>query len=307
MKKAIFLFLIITTTCFSQEEIFDAKRLKCVAVEFSFSPFNRINSFLDYQDFQAISNKSLPEITSLGNQSSQRYNGSIGEYFQLNLNFNVNGKNGKKLRGNPLLRMGFSYIPNMNNTLDFQTTNTFAFDTIYTTFQGVTSKQAVDSIAENYTSFSVLSDRLRFSSSILWQTDPSKRWCFFGGIGAGVGFSLNSVFQIKNSHYNYFVRTSTENDFHPLEFNLPRYQSEQITTQKANGWFDATLFTPIGIDFRWGKKENFWYHVHQFIEYSPTVWIQHTKQINTQFAFANTLQLGCRTTLENLKKHTLKY
>jgi hypothetical protein len=247
----------------------------------------------------------LPEISSLGNQSSQRYNGSISEYFQLNLNFSVHGKNGKKLRGNPLLRMGFSYVPNMNNTLDFHTSNTFAYDTIYTTFQGVTSKQAVDSIVDNYKSFSVMSDRLRFNSSMLWQTNPSKRWCFFGGIGAGIGFTLSSILQIKDSQFNYFVRTSNENDFFLPEFNLPRYHSEHITNQRVNGWFDATFFIPIGVDFRWGKKENFWHHVHQFIEYSPTLWIQHTKQINTQFAFASTINFGCRITLENFKKHTL--
>ena len=298
MKKIPFLLALAIapiTMCFSQTEPnTKLRRIQISSIEFSRMSYFGESSLMTVQDFQNLAlNNNLPEIDFTGLQSMGYPFGSRLNGFNAALGFDLYNKSGVQPWGKPILRLGLSFMNSDFNSLNYYRQDRFAYDTLYTTFQGNTSAFPVDSVAYQYKSISASANRLRLNASVLWRTNPEKRWSFYAGIGLGIGVSLSSKinvydYQGSSLEYQSSYGTSSMQGMYKSPMGFGSYESIRGRT-----WFDMNVFMPIGVDFRIGKKDNMWYHTHLFFEASPMIWLSKASgvQIQTNMGYSGTFGL----------------
>lgn len=246
------------------------------------------------EDFQNLALDDFPEIDLTGQNTWMNTLGTMGGGFQMALNFNIRKMNGQELWGRPLLRTGFAYFSSNNSSIGYHGIERYAYDTIFTTFQGVTTTQPIDSVYYRSTSLRAQTDRIRLHASILWQTNPEKRWKAYAGIGFGLGVSMNSNINIGMYEGYYFVAESSSSMMIYNDNNVQSWSDYKGEVLRAKPWYDCNIFIPIGVDFRLGKKENILKHVHLFLESMPMIYLQKAQAIRVQSIGAFAVSPGVR-------------
>jgi len=246
------------------------------------------------EDFQNLALHDFPDFDLTGQNTWVNTLGTMGGGFQMALNFNIQKRNGQELLGRPLLRIGFAYFSTTNSSIGYHGIERYAYDTIFTTFQGVTTTQPIDSIYYMSTSLRAHTDRIRLHTSILWQTNPEKRWKSYVGVGFGLGISMNSNISIGMYEGYYFVAESSTGMMMYNDNNVQSWSDYKGEVLRAKPWYDLNFFIPIGVDFRLGKKQNILKNVHLFLEAMPMIFLQKAQAIRIQSTGAFAISPGVR-------------
>ncbi|MFY7989158.1 MAG: hypothetical protein ACOVO3_00400, partial [Fluviicola sp.] len=90
-----------------------------------------------------------------------------------------------------------------------------------------------------------------------------RRWSFYGGIGLQAGLLFNQ--QIQLTRMEIFSESGLSNTMD--------VQVEQ-RSYRMNTGLSSTLYLPLGIDFRVGKKRPLWQQVHLVYELRPSLSFQ---------------------------------
>jgi hypothetical protein len=127
----------------------------------------------------------------------------------------------------------------------------------------------MDSIIRKNLGMKYSSEQLRFDGSLIFRTNPEARWSLFTGIGITAGFSFNAYSEI------YFSQTNS------IEARFPNGNSSTYYSHFGNDWetekfrnknnLAFSTYIPMGIDFRIGKKSEFWKQTHLFYEIRPGI------------------------------------
>lgn len=186
---------------------------------------------------------------------------------------------------NSHLRIGLSYFSGTSLTYTIYKSDRKTYYTLInagqtTYFDSVTTK--------SYNMF-YSSEQFRLDGSLIYHTNPQSGWSLFSGIGITAGFSINAATSIYYSHDEKTeARNSTSsNSSPPLIFDFEDMKSEKFRNKNN---FGSSVFIPMGIDFRIGKKKEFWKRIHLFYEARPGVNITFIQK--KQFAANASLQHG---------------
>jgi hypothetical protein len=186
--------------------------------------------------------------------------------FSVLLGFQFSDNEKTSYKSNPSLRLGISYFNGTTLAGNFYREDRKPYDTLASTNSG--QMAYIDSIfSQNY--FMIYSsEQLRFDGSFIFRTNPEARWSLFAGIGATIGLSINANTEIL---YNKSDRTETRlangNNYSSYgNFSSNIYKSETFINNTVLG---ASTYIPMGIDFRIGKKKEFWKMTHLFYELRP--------------------------------------
>lgn len=224
---------------------------------------------LQFSDFQKL----FPG-SQLLQQDMAGYQNYYYSYLETTGNFGVlvgmqfRDKAGKAYRRNPTLRAGFQYGSGVYFSGGKVLTTNTIIDTLISQQTG--QMYLVDSINTKSYTASYTSQQIRLDVSLLFGTNSEARWSFYGGIGLNAGMSLRATTEIT---YGEFAATrmyfgSGFNGFNNVNQEQLEYNTEQIIN-KANMVF--TGYVPLGIDFRVGKKRQFWKQVHLLYEIRPAL------------------------------------
>jgi hypothetical protein len=166
-------------------------------------------------------------------------------------------------RKNKLIRVGFSYYTSLDTYLNYINKETIRYDTLTSNLTG--QQFFIDSISEDGVNLMHSSEQLRLQASIIYSTESSARWCFYGGIGFSAGSTMNNrtvIYSYNNSYINFDYQNQDERPLYKLD------EQEDYTTSNNFVW---SVFTTAGLDFRIGKKRKFWQPIHLYLELHPTV------------------------------------
>jgi hypothetical protein len=260
------------------------KRLNITSFEMSQSYFFGDDDYMGIDGISDITlNHNFPLINLADFNHSAYHSAMTNISIQLGLRLNLNSKSGEKLKGNPQLRFGLS----LNQGFYMQSSyyndgfSTF-YDSIYTTFQGNTISSPVDTFSNEYYAFSNVSNRLRFQTSILWNTNLDKRWSFYGGFGFGLGISVNSISYFNHTK-NSGLRIQENSNFNAYNSGnnhkmLNQISNSKTTTYDAKTWYDMNLLIPLGVNFKLSNNQkSFFNHSSIFVEGSPNLWLSTVK------------------------------
>lgn len=217
-----------------------------------------------FTDFQRLNpNSALLNGNMDGYTSSNGFIGNINPTFAANLGFSVANKARTEYRSNTQLRIGITFSEiNMSNYL-YKTERT-RFDTITSSQTGQTAYS--DSITHSSYNMNYKTQQLRIDVSLIYRTDPAARWSFFGGLGIEAGESIIAYTDISYSEYSTIesgINTSGSSGGSNASF-----RSERMINKNGYGY---STYLPMGIDFRIGKKREFFKQLHVFYEARPFV------------------------------------
>lgn len=163
------------------------------------------------------------------------------------------------------LRVGFTQFREDLANLYLQHTARKPYDTLVSAQTG--AKTYVDSVNRKSYSIGHFRQQMRFEASLIYRTNPEKRWSFYAGIGASLNLQLNPRTSVLYFETNY-TEISNSNTYRTSYFNSSEYvdKREEFTHKSSLG---VSFFAPIGVDFRIGKKHSVWSKVHLFYEARP--------------------------------------
>lgn len=191
--------------------------------------------------------------------------------------------NGYSGNGQVAFRMGLQSIKKPNRELQLgvsfgsgmQASNTLSFTTS-TPYDTFTSSQTgeqiiVDSVYNKHVISNYRTDQLQLDASLIYRTDHSARWSFYGGIGASVGTSLRATTSIYSYGTSSANTILTSEDAYSYSFANSTFEQGEREEFNNKNVFNASVFIPAGIDFRIGKRNEFWQQLHLVYELRPNV------------------------------------
>jgi hypothetical protein len=228
-----------------------------------------ISTVENLSDFRRMAPSSLLLKEDLSDYSSSPSNEWYPhQYFGLMVGFIPGSKNRASKKYSPLVRLGINFESGDYFDNYFSKSTSFRYDTLYNS-QG----QPVyyrDSVFQNRTNMHYSSSSLSAEASILLRTNAAKRWMFYVGAGFSGGVSFKNEVTVHKSSRDFiedYDVLGTSHSSYPY-YNSHNSQFEVIDV--GSSWV-ISGFVPLGIDFRWGKKNEFLKQVHLFVEFRPGI------------------------------------
>ena len=233
--------------------------------------------YINYSDFQKIApDIDFSQFNFQGFANPRAYHAMEAETFSMALLIDWRHKDNSPRLGNPKLRVGFAYSSGFYTPHQFVRSSRTPYDTVQVIVGGETTPYPRDSVYTESYRFDNWSRRLRMHASILWQTNPEKRWSLFSGVGLGFGVSIYSEIEhYFSSSYSIETQTSPNQSlFQGYFLNEPSgYIANSGSLSQGARWIDANIFVPIGLDFRLSKKENLFKKMHLIAEITPMLYM----------------------------------
>ena len=295
MKKLFFLPAVISliTLCSASAQE-QAKEIKKVTV----SDFNvQTGLFLlkseggTMQDFKALAPNS--DLLNMNFSDYTSYSGftiSGSTLFAASVGLNFADKQKSSYKKNPQLRIGIA----------FANTNVFGggyfkeerkpYDTLVSSQSGLATY--IDSLTMKSVNVNYSSEQLRMDASLIFRTNQEKRWSLYTGIGMSAGWAINAYTGVS-----YFVSRQTQESTNS-SYSGNAGETDLVTEHfqnKTGGGFSSYL--PLGIDFRIGKKREFWQHLHLYYEIKPSVNVTMIPELKTFINAGVQEGLGIRYTM----------
>jgi hypothetical protein len=191
------------------------------------------------------------------------------------LGFKFGNKNKTDYITKYLLRVGASYFSETNLSANFFTTETSTYDTLVS----LLSQQAVylDSVSRKYYSMTYVSNQLRLDISLLLRSNPYERWSLYTGIGLTAGTSIKAKTTI-NYEQKDALESRYQNGTNYVTIIKEEFKTESFKN-KSN--IIASLYVPLGADFRIGNNSEFWKRSHIFYELRPSFNITQIPELRT--------------------------
>ncbi len=222
---------------------------------------NELNSFMlsgelpvsDYTGFES-------ELYGLRFMNSIRH---------LGIGFHLKNQDGSHLFANPMLRFEVGYVNHGYAFGNFRREQRETIDSVYVEFSP--DLHYVDSVSRENIFVNASAHVMLFNLLMLWQTDPKKRFCFYGGLGLGVGFSVRSTL---NYEYSLSSNTEIRNPNGGIHSISNSYNTSDRADVKGIPWQHLSVRVPFGFDLRFATYTRFWRNVHFFFEAGPALWVR---------------------------------
>jgi len=291
---AVVIFLTASFSVFGQEQ--KPKAIKKISIHDFYihsGIFSEHNSNGTLTDFKTLA----PQTVLLNNDMtdfspSNGFSMTGNSVFSVMVGINFSDKQKTTYKANPLLRLGVSYFSGTTLTGG-------SFKEVrkpYATLMDLQTGQTVyiDSIITKRYNMNYSSEQLRFDGSVIFRTKPEARWSLFTGIGIMAGLSINSSTDIYYTNYSkleirYLTGSTTTTNYS----NSDNSKTEKFKNKSNVG---ISTYIPMGVDFRIGKKREFWKRTHLFYELRPGINITSIPELRTITNAGMQQGLGIRVT-----------
>jgi hypothetical protein len=203
-------------------------------------------------DFQAMAPNSALLATDFSSFSLVNRQATVGSFQALSVGI-------KFKKSNPTLRLGIAYLMNNNLNMAYEKVIKYAYDTLTSSQTGAQTVLTTDTLYRY--SMTNLSKQLRLDAALIFRTNESARWSLYAGVGASLGYTIESTTRIDYTIENADRPKDKENTI----------ASSQLEIFENKNYLTSSIYAPLGIDFRIGKKREFWKHLHLTYELKPSI------------------------------------
>jgi hypothetical protein len=270
-----FLLLCVASNLQAQSDSYSsAIRLAFNSVDFGSISFSHQLSPISIHDFKSLMlSPKLDYIDPAAFEQNNFQSRFVTTEMHLAVGFHLI-ENNKHMKGNPLLRFGIGYYQTNLNYGYYSANSITTVDSM--SVPGSSALRPVDSVFSGSLSLFSSSSFLTLSSSILWQTNPEKRFCLYGGIGMGFGLSTKS-----SVDYDYRASSSkiVRNTNGSVYQEFDRVSESDWGWTEAKPWQYVSFNALAGLDFRLGNSDKFWKYLHWFFEIGPNFQILSAQQL----------------------------
>jgi hypothetical protein len=213
----------------------------------------------------------------------------------MNLNADIAFKIGFKLNENNSKQFQLGVLHSTYNNLSthYSKSDKKRFDTVTSSQPGII--YYLDSVHTTNYSMTYNANVLALTASLIYRTNPEARWSLYAGVGFAAGVSYKSMSTIfMNDYYNIETRKPNGELVANSYSNINNgYTNEYIRNKPS---FQFMLNIPMGVDFRMGKRKEFFKRLHLFYELQPAFQLNVVSKIAPRFCTAGTNTLGLRVT-----------
>jgi hypothetical protein len=229
----------------------------------------------------------LANQTFEGYQSGNGYIRTHSGVFAAMLGIRFKTGKGDEYRGDPTLRIGFSF--NGGTQLTYLTSHvaSYPIDTLYNT-QG-TQVATIDSVAWKTYNMTYSSDQWNLDVSLIYRTNPKLRFSLFGGIGVTGGMSVASFARMGMHDASYI-----ETRFKYSHFNSSWVFDNTHDKVEAPGNISGNIYLPMGVNFRLGNKSALLRKINIFYEVRPGITLTSLEGIETLVSTRTLHGIGLR-------------
>lgn len=253
MKKIFIVLTSFVSLLLNAQEELPAVRISEVqlltATDYSTTPFGTL------QDMQKIAPQSILLQQNFSNYNSGNFN-SVFTQNSFNLMLGLSFRD----RPSMTLRAGVGYSDRALLGVSMGNSERFRHDTLTSNQTG--QQYFVDSVVNRGVYAFQNSEFLSLETSLIFRTNSEARWSLFGGLGLNFGFGFNGRTDV--SRYEYWSIES------PVANSYGNSVYESETVSSGTSYFYG-VNAPLGVDFRIGKKRDFWNRIHLMYELRPGI------------------------------------
>ncbi len=208
----------------------------------------------------------------------------------LRATFWIRDQNGSAYPGHPRLRIGFSafHRTDLNNAWSKEKVIEEEQFTSQSGNETITRKTVQNDVYRANRS----SWHLMVRSSMIWGTDPSARWSFYGGAGLEAGVALGAETSID--HDRWIKRRYIDQHGETQESYPPELIDGSRKVVRNDPSLVGGVFLPLGMDLTLGGGDGFWSKLHLFSEIRPTAHVQKIPEIGMKDRWDLELSHGIR-------------
>lgn len=266
---SIVLLLLLNINVFCQEQNTEKKK-------FQLSGLNGQSAFFNDGNVGSLENfrKLAPNSTFLQSDFEDfidpaSYISASRSALSIALEFNKLNADGKTYNPNITWRIGVSYYSLNPLRFNIRKDKSTTFDTLKSQHTG--KEYYLDSTKTVHYAMTYYSEQIRLDASVVFRTNTESRLSLFAGAGVTAGAAYQSRTAISKT------KTTTISFTDPAFFQINRdvmmlskisSSEDELFRSKSN--FGASLYVPLGVDFRLANKHEFWDKLHIFYEARPS-------------------------------------
>ncbi len=176
----------------------------------------------------------------------------------------------------PQLRIGFHFAEGTSFDKSFYKEYDQPFDTLISTQTG--QEYLIDTFSRTDYSIRYRSSILCLDISYLLRYNPAARWNVYAGAGIRAGMSIENKLTIDRWQ-DHGTRIINGDDYYTIDLTSENLQDNETFFLKQG--FDLGIYAPLGVDFRVGRKQGFFKHLHLFYQMNPQLNIQQVPELRT--------------------------
>lgn len=193
--------------------------------------------------------------------------------------------------GTPQLRVGLTYSSGVSLSYNLWNETRTTYDTLTSSRTG--NKAYVDSIYSESYAMDYSTENLMLDVSLVFKTNPDARWSLYGGIGVAAGLSFNARTFVSEYQYS---SISNQGQYYDKYYNDNYDGNDEYESFRNENTFLLTGYIPLGVDFRIGKKSEFWKRTHLFFELRPAINYSHIPELGNYVQGSLQHSFGIRIT-----------
>lgn len=253
--------------------------------------------FVDVQilsgsSFSSYASNTLGDFQSLAPQSSILFS-DLSEY-ETSMYSQLSGSNGFTMllglqlndNKNQQLRIGLGYSNRSLANLSMGRWKTYAYDTLTSSQTG--QEYYVDSVSTSGVYGSSSAEFISLEGSYIFRTNHEARWSLYGGFGVGFGVGVNRTVNLYQYQYSYFEG--------PVNNEEGTTGENEVEMFRLGSAMNGQINFPMGVDFRIGKKREFWQRIHLMYELKPGMVFTSTPELGSTFGMFLSSNMGLRVT-----------
>jgi hypothetical protein len=223
-------------------------------------------TIVDFQRLAPESSLLNNNFTEFNSDNERQLRG--GYSFAASIGMLIRKADKTSYRRNPLLRLGIAYFSANELSATYQHQGSFTFDTLSS--QTSSTVLYVDSqITERYR-MKYTTQNIRLDGSLIYRTDPLRRWSIYAGFGLTAGLSMNDETTVDyRRSEDVIYRSEKVNDTYNGTSNTGVDRQHESFRNESH--FVGSVYIPLGIDFTVGKTREFWKQVHLVYEMRPAL------------------------------------
>lgn len=198
---------------------------------------------------------------------------------------------GTAYKRSPMLRLGLTYRNHEPYSIDYADGIVTRYDTLKGNHGEVFY---MDSVVSKLLGMEYRTNELRMDISMTFCTNPDARWSLYGGGGISFGWLFNNYTKLHYSETDAIQMTRSEGgEFLYHDYDSDYYHSRTESFNNKNG-FSASVFVPVGVDFRIARRGEFFKRLHLFVEFRPGINFTSIPELESSTRFFMNTNFGLR-------------
>jgi hypothetical protein len=243
------------------------------------------------KEFSMLAPGSVLIPLSNGFDRSDGLNLTVNSLLDVNVGLNFANKQMNYYKPNPQVRIGLAFYSQASLESFYFREDRKAYDTIINLQSGDTAY--LDSVISKSLAMEYGSDQLRLDASVIFRTERTRRFSLYTGVGVTAGLTLSAYTNIHYLERRWVVERNKPGVFGDTTAQSDRH--ERFVNRKGAG---VSIYIPMGIDFRIGKRREGLRRLHLFSESRPFIGTTFIPELSRHNTFGLHYWFGIRYTMD---------